>query len=127
MDARLAWHDFHFLNTAFREVATFAQVLWIDPSSVRFSFKGSKDRNINRTVRAMDGLIVEYSTPFPLAYLFGQESITAYSALFTFILQIRRTKSILDNMFLRNLDTFNSKFDIKLFYVLRSRLVWFVK
>ncbi|KIJ56553.1 hypothetical protein M422DRAFT_238178 [Sphaerobolus stellatus SS14] len=126
MDARQVWNDFHFLNIAFREVATMGQVSWIDPSFVRFSFHGPRDRNINRTVRAMDGLIVEYSTPFPVAYLFGQESIAGYSTLFTFLLQIRRTKSILDNLFLRSLDALNSKVDIKVFYVLRSSLLWFV-
>jgi len=68
--------------------------------------------------------------PFPVTYLFGQESIAGYSALFTFLLQLKRAKSILDQVFIRRVDDLGlkgSRVDVKVFYVLRGRLLWFVK
>ncbi|KAF8592572.1 hypothetical protein K439DRAFT_1610352 [Ramaria rubella] len=128
MDSRQPWNDFHFLNTAFREVTRFGSNAWIDASLVRFTHRGSKDRNVSRTVRAIDGLAIEYAIPFPLTYLFGPESSSSYSSLFCFLLQIRRSKSVLDGVLVRKLnnDILGRTPDLKVFYVLRSKLSWFV-
>ncbi|KAF8528848.1 Spc98 family-domain-containing protein [Hysterangium stoloniferum] len=129
MDSRHPWTDFHFLNTAFQNVSRAGSRSWINPSLVRFSYRGRKDRNINRTVRAIDGLIVEYAVPFPLIYLFGPESHAGYSSVFRFLLQIRRAKNVLDRILIRGLGDVNLNYnrsDLRLFNVLRGKLTWFV-
>ena len=88
MDTNEPWTDFHFPNSAFRDVVDTRCTPWIDPSLVRFSHRGGKDR-------AIDGLAVEYAVPFPLTYMFVQRVLQTYSSLFTFVLQIRRAQNAL--------------------------------
>lgn len=129
MDNKQAWSDFHFLNRAFRDVVEASSYKWIDASLVRFSHRGSKDKSITRTVRAIDGLLLEYAVPFPLTYIFGPRVMQAYSSIFSFILQIRRAKSVLERILVRgavaNMSHVGS--ELKVFYALRSKLSWFVK
>lgn len=128
MDNKQAWSDFHFLNRAFRDVVEASSHKWINASLVRFSHRGSKDKSITRTVRAIDGLLLEYAVPFPLAYIFGPRVMQAYSSIFSFILQIRRAKSVLERILVRgavaNMSHVGS--ELKVFYALRSKLSWFV-
>lgn len=128
MDSRQPWNDFHFLNTAFREVIQLGSQEWISTSLVRFSYRGNKDHKISMTMKAIDGLAIEYAVPFPLTYLFGPESSVSYSSLFCFLLQIRRGKSVLDSILIRGLN--GRVLDInglKAFHALRGKLSWFVK
>ncbi|KZT71569.1 hypothetical protein DAEQUDRAFT_749911 [Daedalea quercina L-15889] len=128
MDSRQAWNDFHFLNTAFHDVAEAGSQLWVDTSLVRFSHRGSRDKSIVRTVRALEGFSIEYAVPFPLTYVFGPKTMQTYSSIFTFVLQIRRAKSILERILVRgaagNLSHIAS--EAKVFYAMRSKLSWFV-
>jgi gamma-tubulin complex component 5 len=130
MDSRQPWNDFHFLNTAFRAVTQLGSQTWIQASLVRFTYRGNKDRSVSRTVRAIDGLAIEYAVPFPLTYLFGPESSASYSSLFCFLLQIRRAKNVLDRILIRGLNNGVLDYgmpDLKVFHLLRCRLSWFVK
>jgi gamma-tubulin complex component 5 len=67
MDALQSWGDFHFLNTAFGDIVDASTnagaTEWVQTSLVRLSYRGSKDKDktIHRTVKAIDGLLVEYS------------------------------------------------------------------
>ncbi|CCM01742.1 uncharacterized protein FIBRA_03808 [Fibroporia radiculosa] len=128
MDSRQPWTDFHFLNTAFRDVAEATPHQWIDTSLVRFSHRGAKDKSITRTVRAIDGLLIEYAVPFPLTYVFGPRVMQVYSSIFSFILQIRRAKSVLERILVRGdvAGTSHLGSDLKAFYAMRSKLSWFV-
>ncbi|KAF9450171.1 hypothetical protein P691DRAFT_665854 [Macrolepiota fuliginosa MF-IS2] len=132
MDSKQSWSDFHFLNTAFTDVVE-ANVHagardWIQPSLVRFSYRGGKDkeRTIYRTVRAIDGLTVEYAVPFPLTYIFRPSVVATYSEVFGFLLQIRRAKSVLEKILVRGDDRKNVGEGMKVFYAMRSRLSWFI-
>lgn len=129
MDSNQAWNDFHFLNSAFRDVVEAGRAPWIDPSLVRFSHRGSKDKDINRTVRAIDGLAVEYAVPFPLTYMFGPRVLQIYSSIFAFVLQIRRAQNALQRILIRNalVHMTNLGSELKVFYAMRSKLSWFVK
>lgn len=130
MDTRQPWNDFHFLNTAFREVARLGSQAWIHTSSVKFTHRGNKDANDHRTVRAINGLTIEFAVPFPLTYVFGPEISAGYSSLFCFLLQIRRAKSVLDRILIRGLNNDaldHGMPDLKVFHILRSKLSWFVK
>ncbi|TFY67661.1 hypothetical protein EVJ58_g1495 [Rhodofomes roseus] len=128
MDSKQAWNDFHFLNTAFRDVAEAGTHRWVDTSLVRFSHKGSKDKSVNRTVRALDGFSIEYAIPFPLTYVFGPKAMQIYSSIFTLVLQIRRAKSVLERILVRGAMGHASHMasEMKAFYAMRSKLSWFV-
>lgn len=129
MDNRKAWNDFHFLNSAFHDIVQAGSQRWIDPSLVRFSHRGGKDKTITRTVKAIDGLLIEYAVPFPLTYIFGPRMMPVYSSIFCFVLQIRRAKSVLERILIRgavvNVPHVGS--EMKLLYAMRSKLSWFVK
>ena len=128
MDSPLPWTDFHFLNSAFRDVVDVGRTAWVDASLVRFSHRG-KDKNIGRTVRAIDGLLIEYAVPFPLTYIFGPRTMQVYSSIFVFVLQIRRAKHALERILVRGAVGSISHVDndLKVFYAMRSKLSWFIK
>ena len=138
MDTRQPWNDFHFINSAFRDVVALysgrSRTRWIDASLVRFSFPqrgggAGPERNIAQTVRALDGLLVEYAVPFPLTYVFGPRTMRVYSAVFTLVLQVRRAKSVLERILVRGGLMTGKQLDgeMKMFYAMRGRLSWFVK
>ncbi|TFK43864.1 Spc98 family-domain-containing protein [Crucibulum laeve] len=135
MDTQQSWADFHFLNTAFNDVVQANSYSpaqeWIQPSLVRLIYRGGtkdKDKTINRTVKAIDGLLTEYAVPFPLTYIFRPELIRIYGDIFVFLLQIRRAKSVLERILVRreNGRDDQSKNELKVFYAMRSRLSWFI-
>ncbi|KAF9006720.1 Spc98 family-domain-containing protein [Cyathus striatus] len=126
MDNQQSWADFHFLNTAFQDVAE-ANVgtNWVQASLVRLSYRngGVRDREktISRTVKALEGLSMEYSVPFPLTYIFRPATIHIYNDIFVFFLQVRRAK-IRGKTRREN----RTNDELKSFYALRSRLSWFI-
>lgn len=74
MDAKKAWTDYHFLNGAFRDVVAASTCHWIEASSIRLAFRGSAEMSISRTVRALEGLTVEYHvSDFPSLSPFSDE------------------------------------------------------
>ncbi|TBU41458.1 Spc98 family-domain-containing protein [Dichomitus squalens] len=137
MDTRERWNDFHFMNSAFRDVVSLysGRTRWIDASLVRFSFphkaqgQGAlQEKNIAQTVRALVGLLIEYAVPFPLTYIFGPRAMRVYSSIFTLVLQIRRAKSVLERILVRGGLAAGKQLDaeMKVFYAMRGRLSWFV-
>ena len=139
MDTRERWNDFHFMNAAFRDVVALypGRTRWIDSSLVRFSFPPKaqgqggplQEKSITQTVRALDGLLIEYAVPFPLTYIFGPRTMRVYSSVFTLVLQIRRAKSVLERILVRGGLAAGKQLDaeMKVFYAMRGRLSWFVK
>lgn len=130
MDSNLVWDDFHFLNTSFADVVAASSSKWIDASLVRLSHRSSRDKNTNidRTVRAIEGLFIEYAVPFPLTYIWGPKALQIYSSLFVYILQIRRAKSTLERILVRTAGSLRyGSVELKMFYAMRGRLSWFVK
>ncbi|KAJ7461991.1 Spc98 family-domain-containing protein [Mycena latifolia] len=134
MDSQQPWGDFHFLNTAFRDVveagASTGAKEWVQPSLIRLSYRGSKDggKGVSRTVKAINGLLVEYALPFPIAYIFSPRILQVYGEVFVFLLQIRRAKSILERILVRGGAGRDGKLgnEMKVFYAIRSRLSWFI-
>lgn len=135
MDSSQPWGDFHFLNTAFNDVLeannNAGAKEWLNASLVRFSYRGSrdKDRSIKHTVKAIDPFFLEYAVPFPLTYIFQPKTIQGYSEVFVFLLQIRRAKSVLERILVRDERGRGKKLreELKVFYAMRSRLSWFIK
>ncbi|KAG6861976.1 hypothetical protein C0995_009160 [Termitomyces sp. Mi166 len=133
MDAQQSWSDFHFLNTAFRDVvdasANVGTNAWIQTPLVRLSYRGGKDkdRSIMRTVKALDGLAVEYAVPFPLTYIFQPAALQVYGEVFILLLQIRRAKGVLERILVRGEARAEKLInELKGFYAMRSRLSWFI-
>jgi len=131
MDSQQAWFDFHFLNSAFRDVVEMSYHRWIDPSLVRLSYQDSSDNATTRSVRGLDPLFVEYAVPFPLTYICGPKAIQSYSSIFVWLTQIKRARSLLENTVLRGLGLASrdphQQAEMKAFYALRNKLSWFVK
>ena len=133
MDTRQPWNDFHFMNSAFQDVVALypGRTRWIDASLVRLSYptKTQGERSITQTVRALDGLLIEYAVPFPLTYIFGPRTTRVYSSIFTLVLQVRRAKRVLERILVRGGLAAGKQFDaeMKVFYAMRGRLSWFVK
>ena len=125
MDTSQSWSDFHFLNTAFKDVVS--QPAWLDPALVRISHRGSKDKINNRSVRAVEGLFIEYAVPFPLTYVWGPRSMQVYSSVFVFLLQIRRAKNVLERILVRRSQGSHLDGEMKMFWAMRGKLSWFVK
>ncbi|KAJ7194549.1 Spc98 family-domain-containing protein [Mycena pura] len=134
MDSQQAWGDFHFLNTAFRDIveagAANGAKEWIQSSLVRLSYRGPKDggRSVSRSVKAISGLLVEYAVPFPIAYIFPPQILQVYGEVLVFLLQIRRAKGMLDRILVRGGPGRDRKAsnELKAFYAIRSRLSWFI-
>lgn len=135
MDSQQRWTDFHFLNTAFNDVVESSSNAgakeWIQLPLVRLSHHGKSrdkgDRAIDRTVKAIDGLLVEYAVPFPLSYVFTPDTFKVYGDIFVFLMQIRRAKSVLDRILVRGDAGRMVGSELKVFCALRSRLSWFIK
>ena len=131
MDSQQAWPDFHFLNSAFRDVVEMSYRRWIDPSLVRLSYQDSPDKATIRSVRGLDSLFVEYAVPFPLTYICGPKAIQSYSSIFVWLTQIKRARSLLENTVLRGSGLASrdarQQAEMKAFYALRNKLSWFVK
>lgn len=130
MDSQQHWQDFHFLNSAFRDVVDANNATkYIETSLVRFSYRGSQSTVIAQTVKALDGLLVEYAVPFPLAYILTPRVMSIYGSIFVFFLQIRRAKSVLERILVRGAmgSERHMKHELKVFYAMRGKLSWFIK
>jgi gamma-tubulin complex component 5 len=130
MDSQQHWQDFHFLNSAFRDVVDANNATkCIETSLVRLSYRGSKTTAIAQTVKALDGLLVEYAVPFPLAYIFTPRVFSIYGSIFAFLLQIRRAKSALERILVRGEigSERHMRHEFKAFYAMRGKLSWFIK
>jgi gamma-tubulin complex component 5 len=129
MDSGQTWNDFHFLNNTFRDALKKISINRIDPTLVRFSYSGSRDRASRGTVDALDALIVEYAAPFPLIYIFGSDASAVYRSVFIFLLQVRRAKSVLEGAHMRHITSSQESREHanKIIFAMRSKLIWFIK
>jgi gamma-tubulin complex component 5 len=130
MSSNQAWTDFHFLNSAFNDVVdTSVRHVgdrWIEPALVRLSYLSSSSRMRERSVQALDGLLVEYAVPFPLIYIFTPGAMQSYRGLFVALLQIWMVKYVLERILVRG-DMRELGNELRAFYALRSRMSWFAK
>ena len=129
MDLGQTWNDFHFLNNTFRDTLKKYSVNRIEPTLVRFSYSGSRDKASKGTIDALGDLVVEYATPFPLTYIFGLHTSGVYRSILIFLLQIRRAKNVLEGAHMRDITNRQKlKEDSnKIIFSMRSKLIWFIK
>jgi gamma-tubulin complex component 5 len=129
MDLGQTWNDFHFLNNTFRDTLKQYSVNRIEPTLVRFSYSGSRDKASKGTIDALGDLVVEYAAPFPLTYIFGLHTSGVYRSILIFLLQIRRAKNVLESAHMRDITSRQKlKEDSnKIIFSMRSKLIWFIK
>ena len=129
MDLGQTWNDFHFLNNTFRDTLKKYSVNRIEPTLVRFSYSGSRDKAFKGTIDTLGDLLVEYAAPFPLTYIFGLHTSGVYRSILIFLLQIRRAKNVLEGAHMRDIiSRQKSKEDSnKIILSMRSKLIWFIK
>jgi len=129
MDLGQTWNDFHFLNNTFRDTLKKFPVNRIEPTLVRFSYSGPRDKALKGTIDALEDLRVEYVAPFPLTYIFGLHTSGVYQSILIFLLQIRRAKNVLEGAHMRDIASRQkSKEDSnKIILSMRSKLIWFIK
>ncbi|KAL4076383.1 Spc98 family-domain-containing protein [Scleroderma yunnanense] len=127
MDSQQLWSDFHSLNSAFSDVMETSRSNWIEPSLVRLSYRGSKAASVTKSMKAIDGLLVDYAVPFPLTYIFTPRVLQNYCSIFVFLFQVRRAKSVLERILLRDtVSNIRLRNELKVFYAMRGKLSWFV-
>ncbi|CAG8629893.1 11660_t:CDS:2 [Acaulospora colombiana] len=128
LDAQQKWHDLHFLNGNLRSVSSVDRVPWINIELVQFHVRGGRERNDTLTLTSdFDPRKVSY----PLTYLLRRPSAVVYSSVFIFLLQIRRSKALIDRILLHNREwrngTRNEENDPNFTYALRSKFAWIIK
>jgi len=129
MDLGQAWIDFHFLNNTFRDTLKKYSVNRIEPTLVRFSYSGPREKALKGTIDALGDLLVEYAAPFPLTYIFGLYNSSIYRSIFVFLLQIRRAKNVLEGARMRDITSRQKSKEVsnKIVFSMRSKLIWFIK
>jgi gamma-tubulin complex component 5 len=129
MDSGQFWSDFHFLNNTFRDTLNKYSINRIEPTLVRFSYSGSRDKASRGTVDAIEDLLVEYAAPFPLTYVFGLRASSVYCSIFVFLLQMRRAKNVLEGARMRDITSHleSKEYANKIIFATRSKLIWFIK
>ncbi|KAF8314738.1 hypothetical protein DL93DRAFT_2167155 [Clavulina sp. PMI_390] len=131
IEAGKPWNDYHSLNSTFRDVVSREGLEDLfDHRLVRLNFRGLRERHPTATVKAFEGLILEYQVPFPLTYLFNSDALRAYASIFVVFMQLRFARWILDKMMITlranaTKDLMSSPL-MKQLTALRSRLIWFL-
>ncbi|KAL1979681.1 hypothetical protein VTN96DRAFT_5380 [Rasamsonia emersonii] len=129
---RGVWND-RFLLTELVQSA-FSDVPSVDSSRliVRSSRGPYHDvGNRSRTVKVLKSLSIDYVLPWPVANIITKNSILTYQRIWTFLMQIRRAKYILERQRLRkergssNTDPEFDGEDDNMGYVVRHGLLWF--
>lgn len=117
------------MNNTFRDTLNKYSINRIEPTSVRFSYSGSRDKASRGTVDALEDLLVEYAAPFPLTYVFGMHASSVYCSVFIFLLQMRRAKNALEGPRMRDITSHleSKEYARKIIFAMRSKLIWFIK
>lgn len=152
MDRGHAWSDYTLLNSTWSRAV--GSATWTDSTLVRFRVSSSRtSRSVARSVKVFSNLHVEYSVPWPLVYIFRSvsspphfvaflakplcnttrpDTMDIYSQIFTFLLQMRRAKHLVDRLSLvKPSDNVipalqRPERELRLYYALRRKLAWIV-
>ncbi|KAL8740112.1 MAG: hypothetical protein Q9190_007148 [Brigantiaea leucoxantha] len=123
-----SWSDGFVLTELLQN--TFTPLSCIDTArlSVRSAGKSHhENQSIHRSVKALESLRVHYILPWPVANIVKEESMVAYQRIFVFLMQVQRTKQILERRFPRpTLPSLTyERREASLLYSLRHRFLWF--
>lgn len=129
LDAHEKWHDLHFLNKVLREVSMRDRKPWISPELVQFQVRGGREKNNISSVRCFDGLVADYTVPFPLTYILQRPSSAIYASVFVLLIQVRRAKSVMDHLSMKDASQVASGLDVgdlNQFFALKAKFSWFI-
>jgi gamma-tubulin complex component 5 len=124
------WND-RFLLTELVQ-STFGDIACVDPSrllmrSTRSPYPDGGTQN--RSVKILKVLSMDYILPWPVANIIPKSAIAIYQRIFTFLMQIRRAKYILERQRLRKEDDGSEGFRVNIGddgagYIIRHSLLW---
>jgi gamma-tubulin complex component 5 len=119
------WND-RFTLTELAQ-STIGSLEGITAEGLRAISKYSSVQKSRESVRCLSSIALTYGLPWSVQIIITKESITCYQRVFSFLLQIRRSRYMLENIqVLRVTANVNSSADERaLFYSLRSKLLWF--
>lgn len=123
------WND-RFLLTELVQSA-FSEISTIDSSRLIVRSTRSparKNEPLGRTVRVLKSISIDYILPWPVANIITTSSINAYQRIFTFLMQIRRAKYVLERQRLLSKDDLLAELDDGnngTSYIIRHHLLWF--
>ncbi|KAI9850597.1 MAG: hypothetical protein M1838_005382 [Thelocarpon superellum] len=118
------WHD-RFLTTELFQTI-FGSLGCVDAERVTVrSVPGSQGdlREHRRSVQVLQTIVLDYRLPWPMRNILTAASQDVYQRIFTFLLQVRRARSMLER--LRLLDGPQDRPEAALFFSIRHRLLWF--
>jgi len=87
-----------------------------------FPRSAHKDTTGRKTVNCLENVEVEYRLPWPVLNVVRQDSFVTYCRVFTFLLQLRRARYLLERL---GLQRRQAAAEAKVFYALKQRLLWF--
>ncbi|KAF1991204.1 hypothetical protein K402DRAFT_323773 [Aulographum hederae CBS 113979] len=119
---RRGWHDRFILAELAQSV--FGAAPSLDPRRLTVRSVPGKDSNLS--VKVLSRIVVEYNLPWPIMNVIPKSSMGVYQAIFTFLLQVYRSKYLLCRIHVkrtkasRDLASFENAV-----LLIRQRLNWF--
>ena len=122
MNSSKDWRDRHILTHDLQEV--FADVV---PSEV-LSIRISRSCSLTDPLKCLDGLKVSCKITWPMSDILQSSTNAVYQQILTFLLQIQRTKYLLDrcSSISRQRERRGLRRDVHIVHVVRLELLWFV-
>ena len=123
------WNDRFLLTELVQGVYGSLQFVDTEGLAVRSAVGGYRDiQNRRRSVKILESVSIEYNIPWDVANIIKKSSTITYQRVFTFLMQIRRAKQIVERQRLLEyrLSPLDSE-DIENYHIysLRLRLLWF--
>lgn len=124
---KITWND-RFILTELAQ-STVGALEGIAAERLRASIAVNKYSNVQKSrksVKCLSSIAFTYGLPWSVQIIITKESISNYQRMFSFLLQIRRAKYMMESIQLRDTANVNRYADRQaLFYSLRSKLLWF--
>ncbi|KAI9822683.1 MAG: hypothetical protein M1827_000402 [Pycnora praestabilis] len=124
-----AWNDRFLLTELARSV--FGNLNCVDAEKLIIRSSAGEYRDVQsrrRSVKILNSISIDYVLPWPIMNIIKKESLIVHQHIFTFLLQVRRAKQILERQRLlkENVSIVdNDDGEIDAAYLLRHRLLWF--
>jgi gamma-tubulin complex component 5 len=127
MDRGRSWDDKFLITEVTR--SAFSAMHAIDPSKLVVRSAGSSASDpLNRTVKVLETISIDYVLPWPVANIITQDTIQSYRRISTFLMQIRRAKYAIVRERVRDARTLvTDGRDDTLVRALHHKLLWFLE
>jgi gamma-tubulin complex component 5 len=126
MDRGRSWDDKFLITEVTRSAFSVLPAIDLSRLVVRSAGSSASDP-LNRTVRILETISIDYILPWPVANIITQDAIQSYRRISTFLMQIRRAKYAIVRERIR--DARNSATDDRddtLVHALHHNFLWFL-